>query len=278
MVVLRSLDIAMAHFGSPWHIIEAGLVTPGGQASALDAPAALRPAFGPAAGPAGTRVDFDRTAPWAQAARHSCVSLSSQVRRALVAGARPLILGGECSLIAGSLSAAFVRWPELVLLFLDAHADFNTPETSPSGYFGGMCLAHACGSTAAAMPWEAPAAFPGEQVWLVGGRALDPGEPGNLERAGVHQVAPGAPMLPAIAGASVWLHVDLDIIDPCEMIAVSHPVPGGIGFSALRRLLEQISSATAVKGVEICGYLPEKDPERLLPGLIAAAFAPVLSS
>jgi len=217
-----------------------------------------------------------------QAARRSCENLHQVVKQTLSRGELPLILGGECTLIAGSLSAAVERLESLALAFFDAHADFNTAETTPSGYLGGMCLAHVCGMFAEALPWLAASAFPGKSVSLIGGRALDPGEVENLARAGVNRIAAEAPDAAArvrdsVRGKSIWIHVDLDVVDPAFMFAVSHPTPNGITFESLSELLSVIGTAAIVRGIEICGYQPGKDPERLLPKRIAAAVAETLS-
>ena len=78
-------------------------------------------------------------------------------------------------------------------------------------------------------------------------------------------------------GKSVWIHVDLDLVDPAFMFAVSHPTPKGIAFDRLSELLSAVATTATVQGMEVCGYQPAKDPERLLPTRIAAAVAETLS-
>ena len=259
------------------------MATPGGHPSTLDAPPILLQSLGTRAQfEAPLRIEFDRAVPMKQAARRSCEYLHQVVKQTLSRGELPLILGGECTLIAGSLSAAVERIEPLALAFLDAHADFNTAQTTPSGYLGGMCLAHVCGFFAEALPWPAAAGFPGKNVSLIGGRALDPGEVENLARAGVNRIAPEAPDAAArvrdsVRGKSIWIHVDLDVVDPALMFAVSHPTPNGITFERLSELMSAIGTAGTVQGMEICGYQPAKDPERLLTKRIAAAVAETLS-
>jgi len=265
-----------------WQAIRSAIVTPGGHASSLDAPEALSPSFASFTASSAVPCAFDRTVDETRAAGRACESVHAAVTAVLRDEQRPLLLGGECSLVAGSLAAAASCLPELRLLFFDAHGDFNTPATSPSGYFGGMCLAHACGDWADAMP-RLGAPFAGERVCLVGGRELDPGEGANLERRGVtrravEDTAGIERTVRAAGGHPWWIHIDLDIVRPEEMFAVSHPVAGGIGFAALERLLAVIARAAPVAGLALCGYLPAKDPERVLPARIAAAVAPLFSS
>jgi arginase family enzyme len=259
-----------------WQLIQAGIVTPGGDPSSVDAPAALAGSFALWSG-ASITVPFDRDLSLEAAAHRSCVSIHQAVNGTLAGGRLPLVLGGECSLVAGTMSAAIDQLPDLRLIFLDAHGDFNTAATSPSGYLSGMCLAHACGDWAEGLPWMGTRPFPGEQTYLIGGRQLDPGEGLNLARRGV-RIVDHDEVVRLAQGAPVWVHIDLDILSPQEMFAVSHPVPGGMTFDELARLLASIADVSLVKGVAICGYQPAKDPNRVLPDRIAAAFARLLSS
>ena len=267
---------------SRWRVMEAGIVTPKGNASTLDAPAVLLQHFMPD-DEKGTAVmvPFDRSLPMERAAYLSCELIHGAVEEALKAGQRPLLLGGECSLIAGSLSAASERIPKLRLAFFDAHGDFHTPQTSPSHYLGGMCFAHVCGLSSGGLPWRATSAFPGDRAFLVGGRDLDPGEHGNLRQAGVLRIDPSAKdalqrLSEALGSAPLWIHVDLDVVDPSENFAVSHPVPGGISFGRLGSLLQGLARKSDIRGIEICGYQPAIDANRTLPARIAATFTPLL--
>jgi arginase/N-omega-hydroxy-L-arginine amidinohydrolase len=227
------------------------------------------------------KLPFDQSLPLGEAANHSCQMIHAMVEQTLATEQRPLLLGGECSLIAGSLAPALERLEGLRLAFFDAHGDFNTPETSPSQYLGGMCFAHVCGLVVKGLPWGASRAFPGSRAFLIGGRELDPGEDLNLAKAGVLRFDPAvkdavARISEAVKGALLWIHVDLDVVDPAENFAVSHPALGGISFSQLAEFLAGIARSSAVQGIEVCGYQPAKDPERTLPSKIAAAISPAL--
>src|SRR5205814_5105540 len=113
------------------------------------------------------------------------------VQTSLNAGARVAILGGECTLVAGSLSGALTVVPELLLVYLDAHGDFNTVATTPSHFVGGMCLAHVCGKQVAPLLWPGVKKILESNTYLVGARELDPGEAGNLVNSKVHRIAFG---------------------------------------------------------------------------------------
>ncbi|HEY8829546.1 MAG TPA: arginase family protein, partial [Candidatus Limnocylindria bacterium] len=73
----------------------------------------------------------------------------------------------------------------------------------------------------------------------------------------------------------IWLHVDLDVVDPRELAAVALPVGGGPTLKALSELIASVAQVSDVRGVEICGYDARKDPEAQLPGVLAEAFVGV---
>ena len=267
----------------PWHLIEAGVATVARFAGMTEAPHALVGQLAPLASPAKhVRIPFVPRETWMRAAREACMTLFDSVAGALRDGARPLVLGGECSIVAGSIPAAYARIADLVLVYLDAHGDFNTLATTPSHFFGGMCLAHVCGKQVGPLLWPGVRAFPEEQVCLVGARQLDIGELGNLERSKVKRFqfdataadAPG--LLAAVRRKPVFIHVDLDIVDPKEMSAVNFPAPGGPSFASLTSLLAALVQVATIRGVQVCGYDARLDAERALPRRIAGALAPLV--
>ncbi|MDP9266170.1 MAG: arginase family protein [Chloroflexota bacterium] len=271
----------MAH--RPVHLLESGIVTEQRFMGVAEAPAALGPAFADRFKPEKrVRVPFNPRDRWLTAARESCVLLADAVCTSLKAGGRVAILGGECTLVAGSISGALVVEPELLLLYFDAHGDFNTVATTPSHFVGGMCLAHVCGKQVAPLLWPGVKKLAEDHAYLIGARELDPGEVGNLTRSKVHRVPfdrdlVDAPfLLSAARRKPVWIHVDLDIVDPRELPAVALPVAGGPTLKALSELLASVAQVADVRGIEICGYDARKDPGVQVPGVLAEAFAAVL--
>jgi arginase family enzyme len=272
----------MAH--RPVHLLEAGIVTEQRFAGVAEAPAALGPAFADRLKPdKRVRVPFNSRDRWLTAAREACILLSDAVGTSLKAGARVAILGGECTLVVGAMSGALAVEPDLLLVYVDAHGDFNTVATTPSHFVGGMCLAHVCGKQVAPLLWPGVKKMAEDHVYLVGARELDPGEIGNLLRSRVHRIAfdrdeVDAPsLLAAVRRKPVWLHVDLDIVDPRELPAVALPVEGGPTLKALSELLLSVAQVADVRGMEICGYDARKDPAIHVPGVLAAAFGGVFS-
>ena len=155
---------------------------------------------------------------------------------------RPLVLGGCCCAHVGAVEALAGRHGRLSVVWLDAHGDLNTPETSRSGNAWGMPLR---------MLLEAGVVAPTD-VALVGARALDPPERRFIAESGLH--ADGAA---AVAGAlegceAVYVALDGDVADATEL-AVFMPEPGGLSLAALAELLERVASAARVVGAGVSG-------------------------
>lgn len=265
----------------PLHLFEAGLVTEQRFAGLAAAPALLADPFAAAlAAEKHVRIPFNPRDRWLTAARESCRTLAEGVTASLRGGARCAVVGGECTLVAGTLSGALAVEPELALVYVDAHGDFNTLATTPSHYVSGMCLAHVCGRSIAPLLWPGARRIAEDRVALVGGRALDPGERHNLERSRVLHVPFDAEHTDAsrvVAFArrrAIWLHVDVDVIDPSEMPAVVMPATGGVGAATLEALIAQLFAVADVRGFEVCGYDPTRDDRHALPSVIAGLFAP----
>jgi arginase len=267
---------------APLHLLEAGIITEQRFLGMSEGPAPIAAEIASFARPEKrVRVPFLPRDRYLTAARESCRTLADAVTSSLEEGARPLIVGGECTIVAGSIPGALAVEPDLVLVYFDAHGDFNTLATTPSHFVGGMCLAHVCGRKLAPLLWPGVRSIGEDHVALVGARDLDPGESENLARSKVRRVAfdPGhkdAPGLVAfVRRKPVWVHVDLDVVDPAEIPAVNFPVAGGPTARALCDVLSAVAGAARVRGVEICGYDPRKDtgPRPLVPLLARNAAA-----
>ncbi len=260
----------------PVHLIEAGIATEQRYLGMAEAPSALAPEMATALRPGKrVRIPFLPRDRYLTAARESCRTLSDAVAASLREGARCVIVGGECTLVAGSIPGALAVEPDLVLVYFDAHADFNTLASTPSHFVGGMCLAHVCGRRIAPLLWPGVRSIADDRVALVGARALDPGEVGVLGGSKVRRIPfdrahADAPGLVAFARRKqVWVHVDVDVIDPQEVAAVDFPVAGGPSLRSLVDVLAALARAASVRGIEVCAYDPRKDngPRPVAPSL-----------
>lgn len=200
-------------------------------------------------------------------------------------------LGGDHSLSLGSVAAAVRHRPEAGLLWLDAHGDFNTPETTPSGNVHGMVLACLVGAGPASLvrvggfsPKVQPA-----RVALVGVRHLDLGERELLRTSGlavftmkdVDRYGLGEVMLRALEVASsggtrpVHLSLDLDVVDPVHAPGVGTPCPGGLSYREAHLAMELAADSGVLASVDVVEVNPILDVHnqtaRLATELVASA-------
>jgi arginase len=188
-----------------------------------------------------------------------------------------IVLGGDCTLVAGTVAGASRTLGQPVgVIYIDADADLNTPETSPSGYLNGMALALALGRgpeevVSAGGP---PPAVVGDHVALVGFRAVDPGERPALGDLGLALPATAARRLGMRVSAALALdgvgnddgpilvHLDVDVIDAAEMPAKQYLTPGaGLAYAEVSDLLTAIVASPRVIALEVTEYDPSRDPQ-----------------
>ena len=185
------------------------------------------------------RVPFDMDAPPIEALQAGLPGLADLVEER--ADETPIVLVGECTLAPAVIAGMRRRHPAIALVWIDAHGDLNTPETTPSGFLGGMPFAVILGW---ALPEVATAAglgepVPVERAVLVDGRDLDPGERANVERSGlarVDDVAAALEVLPP--DVPLHVHLDTDVVDPAGASRHGLPCPGRLERRAdARRVL-----------------------------------------
>jgi arginase len=199
------------------------------------------------------------------------VALAASVRAATAAGRFPLVLAGSCDAALGIVGG--LEHARCGIVWIDAHADFNTPESSVSGFFPGMTLAVLLGDCHREL-WERvgdSAPVSEAATVLVGVRELSPAtERARLEASAIRAVPwrDGEPegdvhaALAALAGTvdEVYLHVDLDGLDPSVAPGiVDEPVPGGLSLGQLEDVVRSVKGHFVVKAAAITTYNPERD-------------------
>jgi len=200
---------------------------------------------------------------------------ADEMGRALAEGF-VVVLGGDCSLVVGTAAGARQALGVPVgLIYLDANADLNTPETSPSGFLNGMALALALGrgpEEVVSAGGPSPAVRP-EHVALLGFRELDPGEQRPLGDLGLALPASAARRLGmrtaaalALDGVSnedgpILLHLDVDVVDPLEMPANARITEGAaLSLAEVSDLVTAFMASPRVIGIEVVEYDPSADP------------------
>lgn len=251
------------HYGArmgrgPLHLVERGL---------LDA---LERAGHPAE-LATVRLDGFLTEVTCAPALHRAIG--ERVAAARTEGRLPVVLSGNCNTAAvGALSAigpAAVVW-------MDAHGDLNTPETSPSGFFDGMALALATGRSWRNLSAKVPGFQPLDERNLVhlGARDWDLGELGLLAGSPLTrldmEIVRAKGVRTALGGAldgvarrvdQVYLHYDLDVLDPAELTANEYATPGGLTVEEALEVARTAGSRLRIAAVGVTAYDPARDPE-----------------
>jgi arginase len=211
--------------------------------------------------------------------------VSEQVREAVAKREFPLVLSGNCNTAVGTIAG--VGAGNLGVVWFDAHADFNTPETTATGFTDGMGLAIAVGhcwkGMARGVPGFAPVAE--ENVVLAGARAVEPAEEERLAASDVAVVGAdciGREGLRALEAAldglegrvgRVYVHLDLDVLDPAKAGKANQFAPeGGLGAEDLEAALGTVRERFSVVAAGIASYDPAFDADwRVLDAALACA-------
>ena len=172
---------------------------------------------------------------------------------------RPLVLGGDCCSHIGAVEGLAARQDRIAVVWLDAHGDLNTPQTSPSGNTWGMPLR---------MILDSGAVDP-HDVALVGARALDPPEEEYIASSGLH--TDDDAVARALDGvACVYVALDGDVVEPSEL-SVFMPEPGGLSLDEVEAILRDVDEHASVLGAGFTGLSFEPSNVPRLTRVAAAA-------
>jgi arginase len=205
----------------------------------------------------------------------TCARIAGHVAGASTAGDIPLVLGGDHSVALGTLGGLASSHGVGGVLWIDAHPDVNTPESSPSGNVHGMALAAALGLGGSVFEhpaWPLPAVDP-RRVALVGLRDLDAGERellrslgarvftmSEIDRIGIERAVREA--LDRVAGGGfVHVSLDMDVLDPEIAPGVGTPVRGGLTYREAHLALELVAESRLAGSLEVVEVNPILDRE-----------------
>ncbi len=219
-------------------------------------------------------------------------ALADRVAAAVSRGELPIILGGDHTVALGGFAGVrrgLADDSRLALVWIDAHPDLNTPESSPSHHAHGMPLAALLGRGHALLVEAGggrAASLDPQVVAIVGARSIDPGEadflaqhpeltvfPAQAFRAGLD-----APLSALVAWSDAWdalyLSFDLDAVDPSEAPGVTTPASGGISRDQAVEIARRLAQTGKLVGVDVVEHLPARDPDgrtaRLAADLVLA--------
>ena len=198
-------------------------------------------------------------------------AVASAVSSALGSDAFPLVLSGNCNVAVGvTAGVRTMRGLSPAVCWFDAHADFNTPETTVGGFLDGMAVAMLTGHCWKELTRQVPGfvPVPESQILMLGTRDVDPLERLRLEASCIRIAAqasnPGADVdaIARAAGApDVYLHLDLDALDAGDGRANAYSLAGGPSRSELLAAIDGIGSRATIRAASITAYDPECDTD-----------------
>ncbi len=220
----------------------------------------------------------EKRAKYLQEIAETCGDVAAAAEKSLIEGFLPLVLGGDHSIAAG-VAAGVANYfrkekKQIGYLWLDAHGDMNTPESSPSGNVHGMPLAAIMGYGAPELVdllGFKPKAEPGNIV-IVGARDLDAQERKIVKRSGIHvftmrdidergmrEVMADALKYAMDDTAGIAVSLDMDFVDPADAPGVGTPVRGGVTYREAHLAMEMISDSESMVSLEVVEINPILD-------------------
>jgi arginase len=200
--------------------------------------------------------------------------LATTVAAARQNGAFPLVLAGNCISAVGACAGLLARGQPIGVIWFDAHADFNTPETSASGFLDGMALATLVGQCWSTLTSTIPHYAPIDErsVLLIGARDLDPAESKLLDASGIRrprqlETRDCITALDGLAASldEVYLHVDLDVLDEREARVNQYACAGGLSREELVQLVSAIRKRFTIGALALTAYDPSFDRDARVP-------------
>ena len=201
--------------------------------------------------------------------RYSSLNLVRELAAAELALLEPPVMtvGGDCASDLASVQHAVAARPagSVALVWFDAHGDLNDPASSPSGAFHGMVARALLGDGPDGLASQDPARLSPRQLVLVGTRALDDGECAFVDEAGISVVPPEKMADPsavieaveATGATAVYLHIDLDVLDPAAVEGIGFPEPFGIAPEQLTDAIRALRARFELAGAAVTEFAPE---------------------
>ena len=283
----------------PWTILGAPLDSSGRGRGEANAPRALRDAGivdrlgADDAGDIETGIRSEERDPrtgliGSEDVRAASAELRESVGTAIGEGRRPLVVGGDCTLLIGVAAALADRWERPGLWFVDGHLDFYDGSNSPTGEAADMDLAIVTGAAPAVLVEARRPSIAPRDVVVLGHRSLaDTDSPDELE-----MVDPGVGLIdaptviergPGRVGEeakarlgeadNVWLHLDLDVLSEDSLAAVTYRQPGGLSWEQLEMLVQPLAQSPLLAGISVADLNADLDPDGAAAQRVVALLA-----
>ena len=215
--------------------------------------------------------------------------LAQVVEAIAKAGNIPLVLGGDHSIGMGTIAGLDRAGKRAGVIWIDAHGDINTPETSPSGNVHGMPFAVALGLAGDPFPARLRGTTDGKHGVLLAIREIDAGEKDNIKKSGVtaitmadiDRIGMAEAMKKAIAVAGkapggIHISLDMDALDPDEAPGVGTPVRGGLTYREAQLAMEMLAASGKLRSVEVAEVNPILDSRNSTASLAVELVASAL--
>ena len=185
--------------------------------------------------------------------------LANEVERALDGGDLPVSIAGDCCTATGVWAGLQRKRLNPLLIWFDAHGDFNTWETTPSGFLGGMPLAMLAGLGEQTLLENLNVQpLPVEDIILTDGRDLDPGERELVMNSGLnHLKRPLDIMDYPLNDRSIWVHFDTDIVNPEDSPAQNYPAHGGPRKRELSKIFQHLGDTGLIQAISVSSWAPD---------------------
>jgi arginase len=219
----------------------------------------------------------------------ACEELAGVVAEIAKAGNIPVVLGGDHSIAMGTIAGLDRAGKRAGVIWIDAHGDINTPDTTPSGNVHGMPFAVALGLAGDPFPASLRGTTDGANGVLLAIRDIDAGEKMNIKRAGVtaitmadlDRMGMAAAMKKAIevagqAAGGIHLSLDMDALDPNEAPGVGTPVRGGLTYREAQLAMEMLAASGKLRSIEVAEVNPILDAGNRTAGLAVELIASAL--
>lgn len=167
---------------------------------------------------------------------------------------RVLTAGGDCAVDIAVIGYLAQRYPELSVVWIDAHYDANTPETSPSGNLHGMPVSAIMGHAPGPMRPLMPVPIAAERFFYYGVRVADEGDLQFQRQHGLALLDEGR-----MIGRKLHIHFDLDVLDPVEFPHLAYREPAGPSVAEAVALVERLATSNEVVGMTITEFAPDSD-------------------
>ena len=202
--------------------------------------------------------------------------LADFTQQSVLSGKRPISIAGDCCTPIGMLAGLQRAGLDPILIWFDAHGDFNTWETTPSGFLGGMPLAMLVGRGEQTMLKAlefTPLAE--DRVILTDARNLDPGEKKLIEEANIIHLPDVKSLLNAtLPNGPLYIHIDMDIINPANAPAMNYLAAGGPSADELQTVMKHLRRTKKIAAVSVSTWNPKLDEDgqsrRVCMGLLDA--------